>query len=700
MKSKASFFSFSPTLIQENFRRFWAAPALGFLVYFLSGIFPILMSYNKIDNLAYYIKMTLHNQQPFFVIVHLMLPIAAAVIVLRYLQQSSSVTYMHALPLSRAKLFNSNILSGWLMCMIPIVVTAVLLFLLSTPTHEIAYYFEDNKVLGPDIFTNAAIAHWLWQSILVVTFIYAVSVFAGLVVGSSVLQMLLALFLCFIVPAMHLALSAYFEMYLWGYLTNYDSVLDLFPWMAMLRGEPFSGGLTAAYLAVIVLLVVFSAVLNYRRKLEKAGDGVVFGFMIPVLSYLIAFLGMSLFGFYFYAMSEEKYAYMYAGMASGAILFFIIARMLVFKTPRVFNRQSVKSFLAYGLVAALFTCGLVFDLTHFEDRLPNTADFTSATIDTNTIVDMNTQENDRYASGYFGNNPLRFSDPAALDTIKQYHAYIVDNKDKFKDKSVGYDYYSYTSNITYYNGNGRHMARSYTLPYTPDAAEYTAALYESKEFKEYYSLRNINLGTPSEINVTYLNANYGMSLDKGNFKEFIAMLDKDFAARTYEEHLANELYYAQVTLEFPDKGGESSFQTFTLDIKRSDANTIKWLEARGYAQLRTQAAATLTEATVTYEEWSKVKSNSSYTQRVNNAEQVKTITDRTQIAYILEHGQSYLVPNTKAYYTITLQNSQQAYTDGTYYGGEVPYYAEDTKEGYNIVTLYFTPETAPDFIKK
>lgn len=706
MKSKASFFNFSPTLIQENFRRFWAAPVLGFLVYFLSGIFPILMTYSKIDDLAYYIKLTLNNQQPFFVIVHLLMPIAAAVIVLRYLQQSSSVTYMHALPLSRAKLFNSNFISGWLMCMIPIVVTAVLLFVLSTPTHEIVYYYQDNRVLGPDIFTNAAIAHWLWQSVLVVTFIYAVSIFAGMVVGNSVLQMLLAATLCFILPAINLALSAYFEQYLWGYVTKYESALDLFPWLEMLRGEPFSTGLTVAYLAVIVLLVVFSAVLNYRRKLEKAGDGVVFGFMVPVLCYLIAFLGMSLFGFYFYAMSDQKYAYMYAGMAAGAILFFIIARMLVYKTPRVFNKQSLKSFVAYGLIAVLFVCALAFDLTNFEDRVPDANNYTGASLQADTILGVNSQEYERYQSSYFGQGEVHFTDPAALDIIRQYHAYIVDNKDKFKDKPVDdyyYDYYSSASKITYYNDSGRYLARSYVLPYIlPDTEKYMAALYESKDFKDFYSLSNVKLGVPSKITVSYLNTNYEMNIGKSDFKAFIAMLDKDFAARSYEEHLANNLYYAQATLEFPDKDGESSFQTLTVDIKQSDVNTIQWLEARGYAQLRAQAAAAVTQADVDYAEWSEVKSEDSSTQRSNSSEYVKTITDRTQIAYILEHGQSYVLPGTQAYYTIMLQNSQQAYTDDIYFEGRYSYYPEqamkETEE--DVVALYFTPETAPDFIKR
>ncbi|MDF3002668.1 MAG: hypothetical protein K0Q48_2787, partial [Bacillota bacterium] len=86
MKLKASYFSISKPLILENLRRFWALPALAFLVYFLSGVFPVLMSYNRLNNMASYIDMSLKNQQPFYMFAHLIFPIVAAVVIFRYLQ--------------------------------------------------------------------------------------------------------------------------------------------------------------------------------------------------------------------------------------------------------------------------------------------------------------------------------------------------------------------------------------------------------------------------------------------------------------------------------------------------------------------------------------------------------------------------------------------------------------------------------------
>ncbi|MDD3350586.1 MAG: hypothetical protein PHC40_07045, partial [Eubacteriales bacterium] len=74
MNSKASYFSISLPLIKENMRRFWAIPVIAFLVYFLSGVFPVLMTYDKINNIASYIEMSLKNQQPFYMMAHLLVP--------------------------------------------------------------------------------------------------------------------------------------------------------------------------------------------------------------------------------------------------------------------------------------------------------------------------------------------------------------------------------------------------------------------------------------------------------------------------------------------------------------------------------------------------------------------------------------------------------------------------------------------------
>ncbi len=180
MKFRASYFSISIPLIKENLRRFWAIPAIGFLAYFLSGVFPILMSYSNINNMYYYIEMCLTNKQPFFMAIHLMLPIITAVIVYRYLQSPSSVTSMHAMPFTRAQLFNSGLLSGLILILLPLLGNELIFQLIAKPTYDYYMYEDYKKMIGlmdnaVDIFTRSNVLEWFWQSLLIVLVIYAIS---------------------------------------------------------------------------------------------------------------------------------------------------------------------------------------------------------------------------------------------------------------------------------------------------------------------------------------------------------------------------------------------------------------------------------------------------------------------------------------------------------------------------------------------
>ena len=184
MKSKASYFSVSKPLIIEDLRRFWAIPALAFLVYFLSGVFPVLMSYGHLNDMGNYITMSLKNQQPFYMFAHLLFPIIAAVVIFRYLQGISSVSVMHSMPFTRAKLYNSGFLAGLIMIAAPILANGLILLAISKPVYNQYIGGADSSTQMTDtvnLFARADILNWIWVSLIIAFTIYAVSVFAGIV---------------------------------------------------------------------------------------------------------------------------------------------------------------------------------------------------------------------------------------------------------------------------------------------------------------------------------------------------------------------------------------------------------------------------------------------------------------------------------------------------------------------------------------
>ena len=78
---------------------------------------------------------------------------------------------------------------------------------------------------------------------------------------------------------------------------------------------------------------------------------------------------MTMLGFYFDVLGKSEF-YMYAGLAAGTLIFFIIGQMIVKKTPRIFNMKSLKSLGVYSLITVLFILALNFDVTGFEKRVP------------------------------------------------------------------------------------------------------------------------------------------------------------------------------------------------------------------------------------------------------------------------------------------------------------------------------------------
>ena len=589
MKSKASYFSISVPLIKENLRRFWAIPVLAFLVYFLSGIFPILMSYGHLNNMARYIEMSLNNQQPFYMMAHLMFPIITAVIIFRYLQSVSSVSVMHSMPFTRSKLYNSGYVSGLILILVPILLNGLILLAISKPVYS-QYGTETGLFINPvNLFTRSDILNWIWVSIVIVIVIYAVSVFAGIVTGNSLMHFAMAGFFNFLIPALYAIFIAYFSHYLYGFDTSgswLEVCMDISPFLnAIESGGEFGIGVTIYYLITFLLLYVITGFLYQKRKLEHATDSLAFGFMEPIICFLIAFLGMTMLGFYFDVLGESE-LYMYAGLVAGTIIFFTFGQMIVKKTPRIFNIRSLRSFGIYVLIAIVFIVCLNVDATGFERRVPSPKSISSFTFTDSFNYNYSTYKHYLYSNNALN---LEFKDPENITAITALHQTLIAMKNSFE--KIQYNTYNSSFKIEYNSGSAFPMNRRYNIDYeffrsSPEFKQ----LYESKEFKEFNSLTKLQYEKLSSI---YINTEwpYNESIEvktKNQVSELMKCMEKDFQAQTFEDMVSLRNSYAISNINFTYKDVESDTPERILDgsisfkITRNSMNTIKWLEEHGY----------------------------------------------------------------------------------------------------------------------
>lgn len=710
MKSMTLYSSFSLPLIRENFRRFWAIPALSFLLYFLSGVFPILITYDNINRTATYISMSLSNMQPFYMAAHLMMPVMAAVIIFRYLQTTSSVTMIHSLPFSRLRLYVSNLLSGLVLVLLPMLVNGLILLIIAKPAYDQWAYQQGNMAELVNHFTRSAVLDWMWQSFLIILVVYAISIFAGLVTANSIMHMATALGFNFLVPALYAVFVYYFDFYLFGYNASGEwtrFALGISPFLEVFNqgrpDGPFPFGYQIYYLVNALVLFVLSGYLYTRRRLERATESLAFQFMIPVICYLVSFFGMTLLGVWFTELNGDGIFFTYAGYGAGAVIFFLIGRMIVTKTPRIFNLATLKTFGLYCLIAVLFLTALQLDLSGFEKRIPAASRIDEVVMENSLLIG-----GDRFSSGpymaeyayqrygnYYHSSSFRLKSPENIQAALQLHRELLDQRDAIEKPSGN----GLTHNVGFHYNPDSFMGseRQYYVPYSilKDSPS-LKSIYESAEFKNMYSLKNlsyeeirsVNLANPAGI------GSGAMIFNKKDIQELFRVMDQDFAEETFEEAINLKWPAATVNIQYTirdPKTGRIMDQGTTATIGMGYSHTLAWLEEKGFS-----ADLLLNEETISrislyyYKQSSENESGMNepgmtvYDTKYQEDPGVQ-ISDKSQIRQLLDIGRT-----TNIHY--------EEYFYGTIFF--TPPAGSPEEAEYYSLPIYFEKDEVPDFVKQ
>ncbi len=718
MKSRALYFSVSMPLIKENLRRFWAIPAIAFLAYFLSSVFPILMSYGDITNMYSYIEMCLTNKQPFFMAIHLTLPIIAAVIVFRYLQSSSSVTTMHSMPFTRAQLFNSSLISGLILILLPLIANELILQAIAKPTYDYYMYVDYEKTSALtdsaiNIFTRSNVLQWFWQSLLIVLVIYAISVFAGMITGNTVMHLVLAFGFNFLAPALYLTFITYCSNYLFGFTSTgiHEKILiGLSPFTQVFASDKsFTLPFQIYYIVLTLFILIVSGFLYQKRQMEKSGDSIIFNFMIPIICYLIAYFGMSLMGYYFKSLSNSNNdtqtgdAYFYAGLIAGAIIAFIIGRMIVLKTPRVFNKQSIKSFGLFALIASLFICSITLDLMGFENRVPN-INKVSGIVSTSfdfinnggryTINSFKPIRSESNTSGFY------YSDPKNVKALIALHQDIVNKKSKI-EKEQNLNIQTYPISLYYDISNPLGLQRLYTLSYKEVINnKQLKQLYESTEFKNYFSFNNLNNEEMTRMtlsNIYFYDDTAAANLiitDTTKISGLLNAMEKDFQHRTYEDYLSKKHSYCNMYLDYKSLDEKDKIVKSTLDLNvlLTDVNTVKWLKDNGYSKYLEYNADMIQKIVFSEINVDKAKESNSIDDKEYYTEESQKIgEENTKQLIITDKKQIQEVLNT--YYS-----SQNNFDK--YYEGYIVFKQMNGVTETHSDSIFYDFDNAPGFISK
>lgn len=605
MKSKTSFIKISPSIIREDFRRYWAIPVLAFLGYFLSGLVYLIANYDVLDsdwNGKIWLHTLLNGSYPPFLLNMMWVSILSVILIFRYLHQPGSVMAVHSQPFTRQELLASHTVSGLLFSILPLLATAAILLLMSKPVYfdstQASWYGNEG---ADNLFGYARILQWLWYSILICCTVSLIAILGGMVTGTSLHHTIAALGFNVVLQVVSLLFIYFISTFLFGFgrFTEYTSwIARLHPLTSMMiRTRQSVWVFSLTWVVAGILLYALSAYLYQIRKLERATEGVVFRIVDVLITMIFGFLGMTMLGLIFRSLIGPSMLVTTLGYLIGGLLAMVICRMIIMKTIHIFTPYSLKIIGTYFLIAVAFLLVLGADLTHYETRIPANAKSVTLQIG---------EGNDSF---FFFSPGQDYQSEDAIQAVEALHREITNQKGFcIRDTEVSDRRYDRTEvRISYYSrpdGKRPSVRRTYTVPtYLLMESSSLQDLIRTAEFQE---KRNEQIPENGKVVGVTLDRTMpytdGPNLPESELDSFMDCLRQDvgnFSAESFTGLLRQtDLVRVQITYCDDEKYIRlvhgvrhvmdeeiTGLHFVSIGLNASCVSTMQWIRDHGYTQL-------------------------------------------------------------------------------------------------------------------
>ena len=362
--------------------------------------------------------------------------------------------------------FSSNMMQGWSITDGYLTVTNIRLLL------EI---FPNGLQEGAIINTLPVMFGFLFRSIVIVTFYYAVFVFAISVAGNAKGYCLANMAIIFAPTGLVFLYNLVAFYYVLGHVIDTSMILtvlsltnpirmlgtftyiDARPILVMVPESRNLVGFQAhivSYVVIILTLFIASFKLYMIRKPEHTWYTIVFTTAKNIIICLYSVAGALLTGIMLLSIMRSA-TFMYIGFVIGFVIMYINMNMI---TPTFKQENTLKRLAIAGcvIIASVFTASTATRIFQ-ESRIPDANDVVSIT--------LNNQN-------FFRSNSLWFSpitDPYIIEETLRIHSQIVDNRsnlrDTFTTNTINPEWNSAViQEINYVFADGTTLNRTYTLP--------------------------------------------------------------------------------------------------------------------------------------------------------------------------------------------------------------------------------------------
>lgn len=384
--------------------------------------------------------------------------LAVAVLLFSYLFTSRSVNTMAALPIGRATMFGSNVVTGVLVSVVPNLLVSLAIVAVGAS-------------MGFNLLTVAFQSFCI--NTLTYVFCFGVAILCVALVGSALATLLMYILLNFVAVVINAVTMEILSGTVFGMPNNNRQMefIDFSPLYSLLDNYPveriyeenFSNGYynnelvdvfytNWQYLFVIAIVGLVLGIVAFfllqHRHMETAGDFMAVKPLRPAFKYIFS-AGCSLVLGYLTAMVLSlggNFWGVLGCMVFGGFIGYFWAEIMLKKSFHVWRKEWVGfGWFTFVLVVAML--GVKFDVYGYEKHIPALEDITAL----------------RYTADYYNVEEVTpIDDPTLIYDMTVLHQRMISEKDAIRSQEAWYTWENVS--LQYVLKNGKTVTRSYGFP--------------------------------------------------------------------------------------------------------------------------------------------------------------------------------------------------------------------------------------------
>ena len=485
----------------------------------------------------------LYNPIVMFVI--FILPVLLSVLLFKYANEEKSSSFICGLPISKRKLYITNVLTGILMYVIPFLVNLIIILLLNLG--EMGKYLQFVDII-----------RWFGVCMLYSTMFFTFATFIGTFCASKISHGLLTYILMYAPMGILILTSELTEEILYGFKgisNNLEEFINL-PFIKIIEDFrkmssyyleqviEFEISTIIIYIVAIIVMLVLGYFIYKNRKLEITKEFMAFKGIRSVVKYVATFFVNLLSYAYFYNIIEKHEIITLLVSFIITLIAYLIIEMILKKTYKVL--KSIIGFIVYAVIITITFVILNTGAFGYETRVPKAEDVQEVS---------------------FGvrNETINFKEKENIESVIDFQRKIVNEKKK------GYTEYT----LEYKLKNGRKIVRKYNI----NISLYKEEINKIITSNEYYEEKAKQFEDVKKIKKIIVNVSYkqkystkSITIKETDKADFIKNLIKDIKAR---KATINDNTFASEVARQNDKLGSLYVR---VDFEEGISKTVRYID--------------------------------------------------------------------------------------------------------------------------